>query len=244
MRLTCISLAALSICCGLASPVAAAVSIISADTDALVWDFPASPVQAGSTSVTGAAVTASQSPFFSTTTSNFNSAGLLATFNQRRPGDVYDEADGDVGVSFTVDADVAYTLGGSFSNSFGMTFFTSYLYDYTNGQYLFSDAQQNRGAFTTVLGGPEGNFPSAPVGSLTGTLLAGHEYRWWAFASTRWFQEDGGATASGYASLTFGDAAQEEPGAVPAPASLVVWLLLGLTTTGVAWRRRGATVAR
>lgn len=162
--------------------------------------------------------------YSSTVTSLFNPAIMSGSFDQSRAGDVLDGySDGYVSSKFTIDANTSYTAGGSYSNTGGVTYFGSQLYDATADVLLFESVQESHGgvaAFT--LGGTAGNFDNNFEGSLTGTLLAGHNYEWWSDAYTLTGDSlDGGATASGGVTLTIGN--------VPEPSTMV---LFGLGATG------------
>jgi len=120
---------------------------------------------------------------------------------------------------FSVDQDVTYSASGLYSASHegtGRMAFQSVLRDLTIEQEaLFDSLQASVDASTGefVLGGSSGNSENTMIGSLTGTLLAGHEYEYRIIAVTQsWGAtpfEDGG-TASGNASLTL--TAIPEPG--------------------------------
>lgn len=77
-----------------------------------------------------------------------------------------------------------------------------------------------------ILGGADGDTNNVSIGSLVGTLTAGHEYRFWydadiqAWPSSSWTD----ATSSGYVSLSFTPVLIPEPGT----ATLVSLGLVGL----------------
>jgi hypothetical protein len=137
-------------------------------------------------------------------------------------------------IYFSVDQDVNYTASGSYTavDADGRLIdLRAWLYDITGISMLFDSTQQSRStpdeSFT--LGLTEADY--APLnsfsGSLTGTLVAGHDYRFHYFAMllANPSSSTTAATASGSVSLTF----------IPEPSTA---LLLALGIVGLAARRR------
>ena len=230
-----IALLLLLCACGPAFQASAAVVITLDDTLAQVSD--SSTYDGDDQFNTGGtlAVATILPSYSSATTSLFNSAIMSASFVQSRGGNLEGYSDGYVASYFTPDANMSYTAVGSYSNSGGVTYFASQLYDATADVVLFESIQESNGvAAAFTLGGLAGNTTNNYwEGSLTGTLLADHNYEWWSDAYTfAGYDADGGATASGEVSLTFGTAA------VPEASSLIVWSLLALTIGGAGrWQR-------
>lgn len=232
---------AVAICLGsvLANPAAATVTITAGETYALVSDGGTAQDVDDLFGTTDATATASLPGLFSQTLRSATAASITATFNQFRTGSGGVLALGIVRATFDVDADTTYALGGSFANTSGQTFLFSSLFDQSTATYLFDNYQDNHAfnPFTANLGATNGNLQNQYAGSLTGTLLAGHTYEWLVHGQTgATYATDDGATATGSAILSFGDDPPTE--IVPEPASIAVWACLGLTATGLGWRRR------
>jgi hypothetical protein len=168
--------------------------------------------------------------YSSTVISLYNPASLSGSFVQSRPaGSGY--AYGLASAKFTADVDIPYAASGNFVSSDGDSVLISYLYDYTSNSYAFYSAQESSaGLAAFTLGGATGNYYNTFTGSLTGTLLAGHSFEWFGSGKAEAvFVVDGGAVASGFASLTFG--------AVPEQVSVLVWFLVAFTIGAGWWQR-------
>lgn len=222
-----------------ASSASAAVTVTYAQTNAGVERSSDHDSQSYH-SLSGDTATATLLPGYSSvTTSDFSSAGDSASFSvafSQARGALYGYAEGDAFVEFSISADVAYSLAGQYANTAGWTSLSSSLYDMTAGNLFFFNVQQSNVSDSFTLGKTEGSHYNWLEGSLTGTLLAGHSYRWIVSAvSEEFLAAESGATASGGATLLIGE---PETAAVPEASSLVVWSLLGLATGGGAWWRR------
>lgn len=156
---------------------------------------------------------------------------MSASFDQARQGVMGSLSIGFISVDFTPDVDVHYTAAGTYSNSAGRTYLEGTLFEIDTA-LRYRSIQISHGipdAFT--LGGSVGNYDNDFDGSLTGKLLAGHHYTWYAQVHTWAYDEDDeGATADGSVSLTLSP--------VPEFSSLIVWSLLAVSIGGFGWRHR------
>jgi len=147
---------------------------------------------------------------------------------------------------FTVDADTTYSISGSYSfadlddsivsNEYAMLF--CILFDETAQEYVFGSSQYTFAADegTYYLGGTSED--SWLSGSLSGTLLAGHEYRFLFDASVQNYPSDGNDAViygSGSVTLTI----------VPLPPSALMGLTLlgGLGLAKILRKRRQSALA-
>lgn len=143
---------------------------------------------------------------------------------------------------FTVDANTTYSLSGKFdvtdvtSPSPGSVHFVGYLVDLTTTTYLFLSEQFSRETANEsyVLGGNGGDWGNSLAGSLTGNLIAGHNYKWHSLASIVAYTVtgDGGASAEGDITLKIGSGGTTT---VPEPSSLAMW---GIGALGMMFARR------
>lgn len=251
MRKTIITLLFGLAVCGAASLAPAAITIVSGgEVLAAVYN---SHLYAYNNSfeLTGDEVSVALSGYSSKTIGDWsvsdlgNSATFSTTFIQDRVGGVLSTlADGTTDVYFTVTEDLPYTIAGTYttiSNSFmpltGKTVLYAELFDLTEGHFVFRNDQRSIGGSATLsLGGLGGNSNNYLQGSLTGTLLADHQYEWYVAANTQTYPSvDNGASAFGSMSLMVGSSEAAE---TPEPASMVVWSLLGLSFAAAKRRRR------
>jgi hypothetical protein len=145
----------------------------------------------------------------STTGYTLSNAGFEFAFGHARTGtrSAYSESDGSL--NFSVDVDSGFVLEGDYSaiDADGRwTAMEVHLYDRTAGDYLFQNLQRSNAtpdeSFT--LGREEGDLSPELQGSLTGNLLAGHQYQLY-FIVDIWNSGDEDATpasASGTLRLT------------------------------------------
>jgi hypothetical protein len=141
----------------------------------------------------------------------------------------------DVHVTFVLDANVGYSLDGAYTalDAIGQyVHFFAYLYDNTSDAYVFNSDQSSLStpneSFTLGLSG--GDYNNDLIGSLPGTLVAGHGYDFTVHADIGDYDSHNvAAAASGFVNLIF----------VPEPttALLLASGLLGLAARG---RRRTA----
>jgi hypothetical protein len=114
---------------------------------------------------------------------------------------------------FTADqANVTYSLSGEYDNSSGATHLRAWLVDDTLGAYVFRTHQYSDKTTSEhfTFGESGGNVFNELIGSLSGVLSAGHQYR--LFIDTITYAEDGpdaGAIASG--NITFALSSNSPP---------------------------------
>lgn len=161
---------------------------------------------------------------------------------QKRSGGIGDYAQGFVNtLGFTVATNASYELSGSYAvkdvTTAGRLSFSAYLNDVTAASGFIALSQQS--SYNTVdesftLGANGGDNYNGNIGSLTGSLIAGHSYKFLFSALTQANPDaDGGATAFGNVMLKIG-------GGAPVPDSGATFMLLGASVMGLAaLRRRG-----
>lgn len=186
---------------------------------------------------------------YAKTTLNYSAAGgqtvLDAQFSFSRQGGQYDSSRTYGVMSFTVDADTTYKITGNIAvddiaaDGSSVVHFGTYLVDTTSG-YLEDTYHQSRNttdeSFVLGVAGGDWYYYMRPGSSLTGSLVAGHQYLWRYEAFNQAYPDaDSGATATGAFNLTIGEAA-----AVPEPATLTIW---GLGALGALLLRRRARSA-
>jgi hypothetical protein len=232
---------ALCLCCmGLAPKAFASIVISFPSTQAQVSDG-TNLADAQNYDPAGTPAVATLGAYSSATNPVYVTAGaypsLLATFTQIRPGDYGSYAAGQVNLNFISDINARYTAAGLYSNPSGISLFQSYLFDATDNFTVYNSAQVSVGGpVVFTLGGADGNVANLSEGSLTGTLIAGHTYSWYAATTTQAYPEaDLGAEAGGGATLSL------QP--VPEFSSVIVWSLLALAIGGVCWWQRTRVAA-
>lgn len=185
--------------------------------------------------------TATLPSHWSTTQRMSSSDGILTSFDQKRTGTRSDYAIGYSYTEFVVDVDTTYSIIGNFANLSGYTAVLVQLYDLSAGQHSFLRWVENDAdaPFSMTLNAASESSVDVMLGSASGTLMAGHQYRFdtRAESSANPIPDDG-ATASGEITLQFGEPDVE---VVPEPASIAVWSCLGLGAVGMTCvrRRRG-----
>jgi hypothetical protein len=160
--------------------------------------------------------------------------GFDITFNHSRTGTKFAEGRSWGYIYFSVDQNVSYSAAGAYSavDPSGLLInLTGWLYDLDTGSYVFKSAQVSSATpnESFVLGGAGGDGAGnvVQVGSLTGMLLAGHEYQFWYDAYIQaWPSSGTAATSLGSISLDFT--------AIPEPST---GLLFGLGLIGMAATR-------
>jgi hypothetical protein len=172
--------------------------------------------------------TATLSGASSTVYSDLSNAAFEISFDHVRTGSYQSAAHATAFIYFSVDEDVDYLLEGTYTaiDPDGRRVVQQAgLYDFTAGSGLFSNTQHSDATpnETFTLGLAEGDAANGLAGSLTGTLIAGHEYR---LQVTNYMQavpsaSPSGASASGYTRLSF----------VPEPATALLLLSGALAIT-------------
>ena len=157
-----------------------------------------------------------------------SNAGFDITFDHSRTGALGNYAQSLGSIEFSVDQNVDYVASGSYSTvdpDGGHNTFRGWLYDITDVSDIFKDYQTSYGIVdeSFTLGDGFGY-----TGSLTGTLIAGHEYLFQHDASIGAAPTSlpSGATASGSISLSF------TPAPEPGTGLLVMVGLLGFVGVG------------
>jgi hypothetical protein len=180
---------------------------------------------------------------------NYAAAGgttaLHHQFNLSRQGSLMDYSQTyDSTLRFTVDSNTGYNASGNMlvddnGLSSGRVYFHSYLRDLTTNTILFESqthSQSTTDEFFT-LGSLDGDLVNFQQGTLSGTLIAGHQYAWYSNAQIYAYPDpDNGATATGFFSLTVG-------AIVPEPSSILTLTGLGLSFAAGGWRRRRVKAA-
>ena len=226
-------------------------------SDTLVSDF-----FTGTSIPTSVLVDATSSPdtYWSRTQVDYTGSGdqvtLSHAFDQKRSGSLGDESSSSGELDFTVGSNTTYDLSGDYNvysfdvlgDEIGRIVLESYLKDLTTDSYLAYSLQESwtmaNEAF--VLGGSGGDKTNSNAGSLSGTLLPSHSYKFYFSAVTHAnLTGDSGTTADGSIMLTIGGGAPEEGNGTPDDGAVLedgaTSILLGLALLGLAAARRWLT---
>ena len=153
-------------------------------------------------------------------------------FDQSRPGLGNSHALSEGTIYFSVSGNDRYLLSGEYSavdpDPRAFNFRVS-LRDLTTGEVLVESTQGSNSTpnESFVIGGIGGDAVNTFSGSLTGPLLAGHQYQFWYEAQTYAHLTDDGATASGVIRFV-----------VPEPSSTLLFGLAGAISLNVRRRRK------
>lgn len=142
-------------------------------------------------------------------------------------------------IRFGVSEDTTYDLSGFYNvtdvgaSDSGAVYYSASLEDDTNDVFLYSGVYESRSTHDEqfALGGAQGDIGHGETGSLTGDLVSGNTYvlRFDSYISAI-PDADSGASATGNVTLKIGSA-------VPEPAALAVWSLLGVIVACSGWFR-------
>jgi len=159
-----------------------------------------------------------------------NSLGLLTT------GCCDEAGSGFSALTFTADVDTNYSVSGFFDSLSSIateTILSASLFDITDNIFLLNEYSESRSTVNEsfVLDGiSEGDYTNQLVGSLTGNLIAGHDYQYsfvTKIKSLNQFAQETESIASGTGNVTLSIGT---PTVVPIPAA--IWLfgsgLIGL----------------
>lgn len=146
-------------------------------------------------------------------------------------------------VWFTVSENTSYDLSGWYSvtdvgSESGTVSSFVVLDDLTLSDHLFYGQQVSQSTPNEhfVVGATGGDSDTTLIGSLTGSLLEGHDYLLhFSYSTVGRPDPDSGASASGNVTLSIGTA--DPTGSVPEPAGVAVWSVLGLIACVGTWYR-------
>jgi len=173
------------------------------------------------------------------TTYNLSNASFNLTFSHDRGAAYASFAQSYGHIFFSPATDVNYVLSGAYSSNATdtgtSTLMTAQIYDYTFSESVFTNDQYSvtTSGESFVLGQTDGDHTNILAGSLTGSLIAGHQYDLYFmdYIHSSPNPATTAAQATGYLNLTF----------VPEPSTAA---LLGLGLTGVATAGRKRQSAR
>ncbi len=179
-------------------------------------------------------LTATEGENAATTGYSLSVSKFEITFDHSRAAAEFSQAQSYAGFNFILDEDVDYALDGLYAavDAEGRRIFLAVgLIDVTASSTLLQSSQESNSTpnESFAVGLEEGEI-SALVGSLTGSLVAGHEYQF--SVQSLLYADDSAssaATASGSVTLTF----------VPEPSTTV---LIALGLVGLVFRGRGVSL--
>ncbi len=173
------------------------------------------------------------------TTYNLSNAGFNITFSHDRAAPYASFVQSYGHIFFSPATNVNYVLSGAYSSNATdtgtSTLMTAQIYDYSTSDNVFMNDQYSSttSGESFVLGQTGGDNSNQLVGSLTGSLIAGHHYDLYFmdYINSTPYAGTTAAQATGYLNLTF----------VPEPSTAA---LLGVSFTGLAAAGRKRRSAR
>lgn len=161
---------------------------------------------------------------------------LSLDMNHSRPGTGSSLAQTLLFLNFTAIDNGTYELSGYYDvtdvGDPGRTTLYGQFYDITASESLFWNESESLLSNASHELGVSGFM----FGSLTGNVIAGHEYQFYGFATIHAYPDDNsGASAVGNITLKIGTA--DANGALPEPFSLMVWVGLACAATTATHRR-------
>lgn len=180
--------------------------------------------------------------------------GFVISHDQSRVSTAGSSADYFTNIFFSVDQDTTYVVSGSYcvADPDGrQVTLRGQLIDHTLASTVFDSHQTSNSTpnETLTLGESGGDFSNTNIGSLSGTLIAGHEYEFHnnALIVARDVPSSTGATASGAVSFMLGgaDGAIAHCGALPelpALGTAARSVLIGLLCVLTVWQARRRAV--
>ena len=169
----------------------------------------------------------------------FDNTGFDITLDHSRSAGPFKVAESVGGIIFSVDENVNYVASGSYTVVDSVVgrrvLFNASIFDFTDSSELFKSDQlsvtTSNESFT--LGESGGDISNVDTGSLTGTLLAGHDYIFSYQAFILSGATTSSATATGSFNLSFSQV-------IPEPSAALLFGS-GFAVVGLASRRRSAS---